>query len=1569
MNTPKILSDCNIDKIETDITDTNEKLKKLNKYKKQCKSFNFKDEYKKAMTLKELQEIIVKENKENVDELLDLFVDTRDKIEGVSTTKNHVYEALWILVYLHKLDNFNEAYKGIITRQFYRSLEKGIKSTKEEVLEEKVAAGASGGIADIYFEIHGDKNSKENKEAWCEGDPPEVFNRYLCSVKYYGKEKNVQSYDIADICVEASNKFKDGKYNILLLVKNGPQAYNNIKKSQKELVNRFHKIYDMSDLNILYKKLKYGLEKGDFNKQILLNPLKPRFHQTYFVDYTKKCINKNFKNFIWGAVPRSGKSFMIGGLIAKEQPKIVILYLGAITETKDQFIKMFKEHEDFKGYEIHDTQKGGDPLNKGKSKKIIVMSQEKGRTDVANIKISDLPKIIKDTLNEKDKLVFFDEIHQGSGPKSLQEGMLNAVVFDNPYKAFIMVTATFAKPYIKYMNKDPKGVKLLNWNYDMIQSMKEINKTDTDDFGIDTKIIKNQLIENIKNEDDGEEKSKIFLDILQDLEKQGVSLEILEQQYKIYPELIVSTPTISENTSNFMIEKNIDVYRIFKPLLKSELNNQKPCVDYINYIWDNIYEKFLLRKLNFNVTNPHTQLWFMPTVLRDDKGTEDIIETDITMPSGLTTKEQAEWKKKNKKPGPFSNMCKHFTELLMKHEKFKHTFCVMILHSTGLHDTEIEFLNPLGNGGKKPTWSKVSVSSDKNGCVSTKCNSDKDLKHCILQEEANAKNNGKSLIILTGKMLRLGISLPCVDIALHMDPIKSVDTIYQSMFRVLTERKGKKFGVFIDMLTSRQISFMYQYMNYTTPKISLDTHEKAQKKLLEKLLLFGYNGINHSEGKEYQQMYNDLMNDFYLNDKQKFSETQNIYQISEASELLQNPEYDELINQFYSILQKLGIEYNDKKATYKKDILKKGDSGIGDDYEPGETPPQKDTKKQKVEEIDIKFKRQEIVNFMNDFITLFILFKKNNKELTSKNVKTDFTTFFNQKITDITELCSQKINDDDNTLNCHLLFVLMSKVGDDKVKLDSEFKIFKSKIKEFFIELMNKDEFMTLYNARYNDIKLIEGSTKQMISEKPCSDKFIKNENVLELIRKRLTIRKEQKDLFGEVFTPIELICEMLEKIPDEVWKNPDLKWLDPANGIGNFPVVVYYKLMESLKDKIQSDTQRSRHIIENMLYMVELNPVNSKVCEKIFHMIDPKSIPNIITGSFIKGESYKKIIDFKFKFNVIIGNPPFQYKKDGNFKSQTIWDRFITKSIEYLEDGGYLSLINPTAWHAPTGNFKNILDIFLKYNLIYLNTNGFSQKEFNVGTAYDYYVLQKNTNYDKTIINDIDNKDHIINLKRWDFIPNGGFDIFEKILSLGNEQKVKILYSSNNYETRSDRSKNPTSKNKTTKFLYYIINSITQKDGPKYIYSSIKDPSVFVPKVIWSNGLGTYPIIDKSGEYGLTQFAYGIVDDVENLESIKKAMESTKFIDLMKYVKYTNNKYNYKIIGLFKKDFYKYFLDDEESPYNIGDMLETPTDFYKSSPKIKTFKKSNKTESKTKKKKCPNGQRRNKKTGLCEPK
>ena len=72
----------------------------------------------------------------------------------------------------------------------------------------------------------------------------------------------------------------------------------------------------------------------------------------------------------------------------------------------------------------------------------------------------------------------------------------------------------------------------------------------------------------------------------------------------------------------------------------------------------------------------------------------------------------------------------------------------------------------------------------------------------------------------------------------------------------------------------------------------------------------------------------------------------------------------------------------------------------------------------------------------------------------------------------------------------------------------------------------------------------------------------------------------------------------MLDHLPNNVWSNPELKWLDPANGIGNFPICVYYRLMRGLKDVDgYTDTAtRSRHIITKMLYMIELEKILANI-------------------------------------------------------------------------------------------------------------------------------------------------------------------------------------------------------------------------------------------------------------------------------------------------------------------------------------------------------------------------------------
>jgi len=60
--------------------------------------------------------------------------------------------------------------------------------------------------------------------------------------------------------------------------------------------------------------------------------------------------------------------------------------------------------------------------------------------------------------------------------------------------------------------------------------------------------------------------------------------------------------------------------------------------------------------------------------------------------------------------------------------------------------------------------------------------------------------------------------------------------------------------------------------------------------------------------------------------------------------------------------------------------------------------------------------------------------------------------------------------------------------------------------------------------------------------------------------------------------------------------------------------------------------------------------------------------------------------------------------------------------------------------------------------------------------------------------------------------------------------------------------------------------------------YSNIKKCHFNTPKVIWTNGTSDV-IVDKNGDFGLTQFAYAIVDSIENLEHIKNAMLNPEFI------------------------------------------------------------------------------------------
>lgn len=140
-------------------------------------------------------------------------------------------------------------------------------------------------------------------------------------------------------------------------------------------------------------------------------------------------------------------------------------------------------------------------------------------------------------------------------------------------------------------------------------------------------------------------------------------------------------------------------------------------------------------------------------------------------------------------------------------------------------------------------------------------------------------------------------------------------------------------------------------------------------------------------------------------------------------------------------------------------------------------------------------------------------------------------------------------------------------------------------------------------------------------------------------------------------------------------------------------------------------------------------------------------------------------------------------------------------------------------------------------------------------------------------------------------------------------EERVNLLYSRIYYAT----DKPHMSRIQTDEFKYPCVYTIGMNGNLTLCYSSTNNNGHFgIPKLIWTNG-ASVPIIDYTGEYGLTQFAYSIIENVDKLPLIQQAMLSEKFITMMSWSNGTigkgNHKYNHQLIKLFRKDFWKYFL------------------------------------------------------------
>jgi len=392
-------------------------------------------------------------------------------------------------------------------------------------------------------------------------------------------------------------------------------------------------------------------------------------------------------------------------------------------------------------------------------------------------------------------------------------------------------------------------------------------------------------------------------------------------------------------------------------------------------------------------------------------------------------------------------------------------------------------------------------------------------------------------------------------------------------------------------------------------------------------------------------------------------------------------------------------------------------------------------------------------------------------------------------------------------------------------------------------------------------------------------------------------VRTKEKDHYGEVFTSIELIEELFDHLPPHVWENPDLKWLDPAAGKGNFASLAYIRLMKGLENVIKDPKKRKAHILDNMLYMVELNPSNAHNLRRFFGKKSMISCANFLD------QKEKWVRDLgESTFDVIMGNPPFQTSKTGKYGgsagNRTLWNKFLDMIFRkgVLKPFGHLAFITPANWRRPESPLYDMMtkENTLKYLHIYGKKDGLNK--LGAQTRFDLYIVQEGASKvgEKTHIIDEKGGHHDIKTHSWPFLPNYAFSEIRAIM-VPKEKGIPIIFSAGTYDARK------LSKRKTQQKRHPVVHNITRR-GLGIRYAKEKEKAhMGVPKVLLNFNEKQYPYNDYKGEYGMSQLTFGIpIQSKKEGDKWIRALTSPRFENILEATKWGSFQTDYRMFYYF---------------------------------------------------------------------
>ena len=316
-----------------------------------------------------------------------------------------------------------------------------------------------------------------------------------------------------------------------------------------------------------------------------------------------------------------------------------------------------------------------------------------------------------------------------------------------------------------------------------------------------------------------------------------------------------------------------------------------------------------------------------------------------------------------------------------------------------------------------------------------------------------------------------------------------------------------------------------------------------------------------------------------------------------------------------------------------------------------------------------------------------------------------------------------------------------------------------------------------------------------------------------------------------EVFTPPDVVNKMLDMLPQELFRNPDTTFLDPACKTGVFLREIAKRLITGLEPQIPDLQERIDHIFHKQLFAIAITELTSLLSRRgVYCSKYPNSEFSVtqfdeaegniryrnIKHSWVNGKckycgiskdntvlggrdesqtleshAYEWIHTmkpediFKMKFDVIISNPPYQLETDGAGKqAKPIYQYFVRQSKKLSPQ--YMLMITPSRWFAGgmgLDDYRNemLSDKHIKTIVDYsLSTDCFPGVDIAGGVSYFLWDKSYSGDCEYTYIDGDYTTTQKRNLDEYDIFVrnNNAISIVKKIMALGEDSMSGLMSS-----------------------------------------------------------------------------------------------------------------------------------------------------------------------------------------------